>query len=51
METPKNLKRKEKITYDDILDLEDGVFETKFKRYGWKLDSVEDFIYDQNCYW
>ncbi len=24
METPKNLKRKEKITYDDILDLEDG---------------------------
>ena len=51
METSKNLKRKEKITYDDILDLEDGVFEEKFKRYGWKLDSVEGFIYDQNCYW
>jgi hypothetical protein len=34
MEISKTLNRKEKITYDDILDLEDGVFEEKFKRYG-----------------
>lgn len=51
MAISKTLNRKEKITYDDILDLEDGVFEEKFKRYGWKLDSVEDFIQDQNGYW
>ena len=51
METSKNLKRKEKITYDDILDMEDGVFSDKAKRYGWTFTNIEGYDQEQSGYW
>lgn len=47
MEIPKNLKRGEKVTYDDILEDEENIFSDKAKRYGWakyEVSRLMDFV-------